>query len=306
MGRVDARGARGVPRGSPSVGHEDDGHDPSAACSERPPAPCLVDWLSRIFVTRRRRVGRAAFIRHGVRDRRPRASCRSIHVPTLDPPCRRRPDLPRRERAGGSPRTSRARATSSCPAATTCRASSRTRSSPRSASSSPGEREAAEPDRVLATVLFTDIVGSTDRRPGWATGAGASSSTSTTPASGGSSAGSGGGRSTRPATASSRRSTVRRGRSAAPRGGRGGPRRLGLERPRRAPHGRARGHRATAGCAAWRCTSARASAGWPGPARSSSRSTVRDLVAGSGLEFEDRGSHALKGVPGEWRVYAVA
>ena len=35
-------------------------------------------------------------------------------------------------------------------------------------------------------------------------------------------------------------------------------------------------------------------------------STLRDLVIGSGLEFEDRGSHALKGVPGEWRVFAVA
>jgi class 3 adenylate cyclase/pimeloyl-ACP methyl ester carboxylesterase len=34
--------------------------------------------------------------------------------------------------------------------------------------------------------------------------------------------------------------------------------------------------------------------------------TVRDLVAGSGLEFEDRGSHELKGVPGEWRLYAVS
>jgi class 3 adenylate cyclase len=33
--------------------------------------------------------------------------------------------------------------------------------------------------------------------------------------------------------------------------------------------------------------------------------TVKDLVVGSGLEFEDRGSHALKGVPGEWPLYAV-
>jgi class 3 adenylate cyclase len=33
--------------------------------------------------------------------------------------------------------------------------------------------------------------------------------------------------------------------------------------------------------------------------------TVKDLVAGSGLEFEDRGVHELKGVPGEWRLYAV-
>jgi class 3 adenylate cyclase/alpha-beta hydrolase superfamily lysophospholipase len=34
-------------------------------------------------------------------------------------------------------------------------------------------------------------------------------------------------------------------------------------------------------------------------------STVKDLVAGSEIEFEDRGTHELKGVPGEWRVYAV-
>jgi class 3 adenylate cyclase len=33
--------------------------------------------------------------------------------------------------------------------------------------------------------------------------------------------------------------------------------------------------------------------------------TVKDLVAGSGLAFDDRGVHALKGVPGEWRVYAA-
>ena len=34
--------------------------------------------------------------------------------------------------------------------------------------------------------------------------------------------------------------------------------------------------------------------------------TVKDLVAGSGLAFEDRGTAELKGVPGEWRLYAVA
>jgi pimeloyl-ACP methyl ester carboxylesterase len=34
-------------------------------------------------------------------------------------------------------------------------------------------------------------------------------------------------------------------------------------------------------------------------------STVRDLVAGSGLRFEDRGMHALKGVPGDWHLYAA-
>ena len=35
-------------------------------------------------------------------------------------------------------------------------------------------------------------------------------------------------------------------------------------------------------------------------------STVRDLVTGSGIEFEDRGEHALKGVPGEWHLYAAS
>jgi class 3 adenylate cyclase len=35
-------------------------------------------------------------------------------------------------------------------------------------------------------------------------------------------------------------------------------------------------------------------------------STLRDLVIGSGLAFEDRGAHELKGVPGEWRLFAVA
>lgn len=34
-------------------------------------------------------------------------------------------------------------------------------------------------------------------------------------------------------------------------------------------------------------------------------STVRDLVVGSGLGFDDRGAHALKGVPGEWHLLAV-
>jgi class 3 adenylate cyclase len=35
-------------------------------------------------------------------------------------------------------------------------------------------------------------------------------------------------------------------------------------------------------------------------------STVKDLVAGSGIEFEDRGVHELKGIPGEWRLFALA
>jgi class 3 adenylate cyclase len=34
-------------------------------------------------------------------------------------------------------------------------------------------------------------------------------------------------------------------------------------------------------------------------------STVRDLVAGSGLAFDDRGEHELKGVPERWRLYSL-
>lgn len=34
--------------------------------------------------------------------------------------------------------------------------------------------------------------------------------------------------------------------------------------------------------------------------------TVRDIVAGSGIEFDDRGAHELKGIPGEWHLYSVA
>jgi class 3 adenylate cyclase len=35
-------------------------------------------------------------------------------------------------------------------------------------------------------------------------------------------------------------------------------------------------------------------------------STVKDLVAGSGMTFQEHGLHELKGIPGEWRLYAVA
>jgi len=34
--------------------------------------------------------------------------------------------------------------------------------------------------------------------------------------------------------------------------------------------------------------------------------TLHDLVTGSGLPFTDRGRHALKGVQGEWQIYALA
>jgi pimeloyl-ACP methyl ester carboxylesterase len=43
-----------------------------------------------------------------------------------------------------------------------------------------------------------------------------------------------------------------------------------------------------------------------GPSEVLASSTVKDLVAGSGIRFTDRGSHVLKGVPDQWRVFAVA
>ena len=44
-------------------------------------------------------------------------------------------------------------------------------------------------------------------------------------------------------------------------------------------------------------------AGLAGPAEVLVSQAVRDLVAGSGLAFEERGIHRLKGIPSEWRLY---
>jgi class 3 adenylate cyclase/dienelactone hydrolase len=46
-------------------------------------------------------------------------------------------------------------------------------------------------------------------------------------------------------------------------------------------------------------------AGLAGPGQVLVSSTVKDLVAGSGILFSDRGEHHLKGVPGTWKVFAV-
>jgi class 3 adenylate cyclase len=42
-----------------------------------------------------------------------------------------------------------------------------------------------------------------------------------------------------------------------------------------------------------------------GPGEVLVSSTVKDLVAGSGIRFAERGTHTLKGVPDEWRLFAV-
>jgi len=43
-----------------------------------------------------------------------------------------------------------------------------------------------------------------------------------------------------------------------------------------------------------------------GPAEVLVTRTVKDLVAGAGIEFEDRGAHLLKGVPEEWQIFAAS
>jgi class 3 adenylate cyclase len=47
-------------------------------------------------------------------------------------------------------------------------------------------------------------------------------------------------------------------------------------------------------------------AGLAGAGEVLASSTIKDLVAGSGIVFEERGAHHLKGIPGEWRVFRVA
>lgn len=45
---------------------------------------------------------------------------------------------------------------------------------------------------------------------------------------------------------------------------------------------------------------------WEGSLFTGMEGSLRDLVIGSGLAFEERGAHELKGVPGEWRLLSVA
>ena len=54
-----------------------------------------------------------------------------------------------------------------------------------------------------------------------------------------------------------------------------------------------------------RCTSALAICAVAEPSEILVSQTVRDLVAGSGLAFEDAGEHELKGVPDRWHLYRV-
>ena len=81
-------------------------------------------------------------------------------------------------------------------------------------------------------------------------------------------------------------------------------RELGLEHARRAAHRRVRAARRQARRAS-PSPSAPASAAEAEPGEVLVSGTVKDLVAGSGIAFEERGVRELKGLPGEWPLYAV-
>ena len=138
---------------------------------------------------------------------------------------------------------------------------------------------------------------------GSATGAGATCSNDIMLSCAGSSSASAAARWTRPATASSPRSTARHVRSAAARRSSSGRRALGLE-VRAGVH--------TGECelvggkvAGSRCTRAPVSRAWRGRARCSSRRRSRTSSRARGSSSRTAATHELKGVPGEWRLYAA-
>ena len=166
-----------------------------------------------------------------------------------------------------------------------------------------GEWEPAEPDRMLATVLFTDIVGSTEKMAELGDRAWRELLEShhalvrrelsrfrgiemDTAGDGFFARFDGPARAIRCAQAITRRCSRARHRAS-----------------RRTPHGRVRARRRQGGRHRRLDRRPHRCAAEPGEVLVSS--TVKDLVAGSGLDFEDRGTHELKGVPGEWRLYAV-
>jgi class 3 adenylate cyclase len=167
-----------------------------------------------------------------------------------------------------------------------------------------GARHAPEPDRVLSTVLFTDIVGSTERAAELGDGAWRELLE-------------------RHDAVVRRELDAHRGREVKATGDGflatfDGPAR-GIMCARGIADGvRPLGIEVRAGLHTGECevlgddvggiavhTGARVSAK-AGPGEVLVSQTVKDLVAGSGIEFDDRGEHELKGIPGEWRLFAVS
>ena len=166
-----------------------------------------------------------------------------------------------------------------------------------------GVRRGPEPDRVLTTVLFTDVVGSTGLATRLGDHAWRDCSVGTTRRSDASSSAGGVGRWTPPAMASSPPSTVPPGRSDARsrRSTRSGD--SGCRSGPASTRVRSRSRTGTFGGIAVHIGS-RVS-GLAGPGEVLVSRTVADLVAGSGIVLAERGEHELKGVPGTWLVYAV-
>jgi class 3 adenylate cyclase len=167
-----------------------------------------------------------------------------------------------------------------------------------------GERHEREPDRMLATVLFTDIVGSTQRAAGLGDSAWR--------------------RLLEEHDTVFRQALARHRGREVKRTGDGflatfdGPARAIRCAEEVAERMRSLGIEVRAGLHTGECEVLNGDVGGlavhigarvmacAGPGEVLVSSTVRDLVVGSGIEFEERGRRELKGVPGEWRLFAVA
>ena len=267
------------------------------AILRRPGGAALVHVLRAARCEPRREQGDPADER---RDRHPRPPAHDQRADARALPRRR--VLPRAVAVHGRAHPGRA-SWSSCRATTTCRGrATAARCSTRSSDSSAALGDDVEPDRVLATLLFTAHRKGRRRwrprqeraaravRPGRPRPGRALSRTR-----GGSTA----------MRVWSRPSTALPVPSAAPRRSSASVRGLGLEvragvhtgEIERSDDERARNRRST---------SERASPRSPARGEVLVSSTVKDIVAGSGIPFAERGEHNLAGVPGTWRLFAAA
>ena len=139
--------------------------------------------------------------------------------------------------------------------------------------------------------------------PTWATATGAISWSATTSCSGARSTATAAARSSARGTASSRPSTARRGRSAAPRRSPKRWRRSGSSSGPASTPGELEVMSDDLGGLAVHIAARVMGLADAGEVLVSG--TVKDLVVGSGIDFEDRGTHELRGVPGDWRLFRV-
>ena len=161
-----------------------------------------------------------------------------------------------------------------------------------------------EPDRVLATVMFTDIVGSTAKAATLGDPVGRTSSANITLGSEPALPAIAAPNWIRQGTDSSPSSTDPRERSTARSQIHRALAEIGLE-ARAGCTRRVRTDRRQGAAASPSIVGARV-ASLAGPADVLVSQTVKDLTAGSGLTFEDAGEHELKGIPDRWHLYRVA